>query len=296
MDLNKVRDRALGAYVGLAIGDALGATVEFMTASEIAATHGIHRELTGGGWLHLPPGQVTDDTQMALALGRALLSHPPPWSATRIADEFINWMHSHPPDIGQTVRRGLRRYLLTGAVEAPPSEADGGNGAAMRHLPCVLATLGEPDLLEITCLKQAHITHNHPFSDSGMLLLATLTRRGILDGDSATALHLAHEFVGTHPEFRFRPWPRRTTGYIVDTVQTVLDAVFNTDNFEDCVVTAVNRGGDADTIGALAGQLAGALYGASAIPLRWLRKLDPLVLRSVEQQARSLLALPSARM
>ena len=64
-------DRALGAYLGLALGDALGATVEFMTPREIAAAHGVHRRIVGAGWLKLAPGQVTDDTTMSLALGRA---------------------------------------------------------------------------------------------------------------------------------------------------------------------------------------------------------------------------------
>ena len=68
-----VLDRALGAYLGFAIGDALGATVEFMTPREIAAEYGVHSRMIGGGWLKLKPGQVTDDTEMALCIGRAIL-------------------------------------------------------------------------------------------------------------------------------------------------------------------------------------------------------------------------------
>jgi ADP-ribosyl-[dinitrogen reductase] hydrolase len=70
---------------------------------------------------------------------------------------------------------------------------------------------------------------------------------------------IANDLVAAHPEFRFEPWPGRATGYIVDTVQTVFDGFFNTGTFEKCLVRVVNRGGDADTTGALAGQLAGAL-------------------------------------
>ena len=70
-----LHDRALGAFLGFAIGDALGATVEFMTKGEIAALYGVHDRLTGGGWLKLAPGKVTDDTEMALALGRSLIRH-----------------------------------------------------------------------------------------------------------------------------------------------------------------------------------------------------------------------------
>jgi len=72
LDINELVDRAKAAFVGLAVGDALGATVEFMTASEIAAKYGVFKEMTGGGWLRLKPGQVTDDTQMALCIARAV--------------------------------------------------------------------------------------------------------------------------------------------------------------------------------------------------------------------------------
>jgi len=95
-------------------------------------------------------------------------------------------------------------------------------------------------------------------------------------------------------EFRFRPWPGRTTGYIVHTVSTVFDGFFNTGSYEDCRVRVVNRGGDADTAGALAGQLAGALYGVEGIPWRWLQKLDPAVRKAIEQQTCHLLELASA--
>lgn len=102
---------------------------------------------------------------------------------------------------------------------------------------------------------------------------------------------VAEALVAQHGEFRFEPWPGRTSGYIVDTVQTVFDAFFRTESFEDCVVAAVNRGGDADTAGALAGQLAGACYGLDAIPPRWLRRLDPAVNVAIRRQTAGLLSL-----
>ena len=77
----------------------------------------------------------------------------------------------------------------------------------------------------------------------------------------------------------------------MDTVQTVFDGFFETSDFEECLVRVVNRGGDADTTGALAGQLAGALYGAAAIPRRWLKQLDPAVRAAIENQTPALLAL-----
>jgi len=283
-------DRALGSYLGLAVGDALGATVEFMTAREIAAQYGVHDQIVGGGWLHLKPGRVTDDTEMALALGSALIASDS-WNLRAIADSFVAWMRSGPVDIGNTCRRGISHFIATGKLSVPAAKGDGGNGAAMRNLPTILASLESERLLIQRSLEQAHLTHNHPKSDAAVAALACLTRELLLEGGSAPCDKIVGEFIARHPEFRFRPWPGKSGGYIVETVQTVLDAFFNTGTFEDCVVRAVNRGGDADTTGALAGQLAGALYGIEGIPAHWLRKLDPAVTAAIYNQTMQLICL-----
>ena len=287
-------DRALGAYLGLAVGDALGATVEFMTAGEIAATYRVHRQIIGGGWLRLKPGQVTDDTQMSLALGSALLGRDA-WDLRAVADAFVAWLRTRPPDIGHTCRRGIRRYMLDGTLAAEPAEDSAGNGAAMRNLPAVLGTLGDAAACERFSLEQAHLTHRHPQSDAAILTLARMTQLLLRGGGRDDCRAAADELVARHPEFRFAPWPGRTSGYIVDTVQTVFDGFFQTADLESCLVTVVNRGGDADTTGALAGQLAGALYGVQAIPVRWLRRLDPAVSQAIRVQTEGLLALARVR-
>ena len=286
--------RALGAYVGFALGDALGATVEFMTAQEIRATYGVHRKIIGGGWLHLKPGQVTDDTQLCLALGGAMLAHEG-WELRAVADAFLRWMRSGPADIGHTCRRGIRRYALDGSLCAEPTADSGGNGAAMRNLPLALATLGNAEAFVQRSLEQAHITHHHPFSDAATIALGEITQQLVLGGSLREARDYADEFVARQPVFSFSPWAGNTSGYIVDTVQTVFDAFFTTKNFEECVLRAVNRGGDADTAGALAGQLAGACYGIDAIPLSWLKRLDPAVHAAIYQQTTGLLALAEQR-
>ncbi|PWV65801.1 ADP-ribosyl-[dinitrogen reductase] hydrolase [Plasticicumulans acidivorans] len=283
-------ERALGAYLGLAIGDALGATLEFMTPREIATTYGTHREIIGGGWLRLKAGQVTDDTQMSLALGSALIAHDG-WNLAAVADAFVAWLRTRPPDVGNTCRRGIRRYMQDGSLSAVPSDGDAGNGAAMRNLPVALATLGDPSAFRHRSLAQAHITHWHPLSDAATLALGQMTQVLITSGDVREARRIAIELVDQHRDFRFDPWPGRASGYIVDTMQTVLEAFFNTASFEDCLVTVVNRGGDADTTGALAGQLAGALYGVQGIPARWLRKLDAEVSAQIRTQTEQLLSL-----
>ena len=286
-------DRALGSFLGLAIGDALGATVEFMTPGEIAAQYKVHKEIIGGGWLSLKPGRVTDDTQMALALGSALAAGGG-WNLRAIADAFVAWMRSRPIDIGNTCRRGICHYLATGDLTVPPSEESAGNGAAMRNLPAVFVSMDSEDLLVRRSIEQAHITHNNPESDAATTTLACMTRRILMEGAGAPCDRMAADLVARHPAFRFRPWPGNSTGYIVHTVQTVFDGFFSTGNFEDCLVRVVNRGGDADTTGALAGQLAGALYGVQGIPTRWLKALDPAVTAAIFDQVPRLLKQSSA--
>ena len=283
-------ERALGSYLGLAVGDALGATVEFMTAPEIAAQYKIHNQMIGGGWLGLRPGRVTDDTEMALALGAALVARGG-WHLPAIADAFVRWMRRPPIDIGNTCRRGIANYIATGSLCVPLAEGNGGNGAAMRNLPVVLATLGDEHLLYPPELEQAHITHHHLLGDAGTATLACMTRRLLLEGPGARCEPLATRLVAEHPEFGFRPWPGRTSGYVVDTLQTVFDGFFHASDFESCLLRVVNRGGDADTTGALAGQLAGARYGVRGIPVRWLNRLDPVVSKAICEQTPELLKL-----
>jgi ADP-ribosyl-[dinitrogen reductase] hydrolase len=271
----------------------MGATVEFMSGREIAAKYGVHNRIVGGGWLHLKPGHVTDDTEMALALGSALVACGG-WNLRAVADAFVLWLRGRPVDIGNTCRRGISRYIADGSLCAPSAEDNAGNGAAMRNLPVVLASLASETLLIQRSLEQAHLTHHHPQSDAATAALACLTRRLLLEGSQAACNQIAGDLIARHPAFAFKPWPGNTSGYIVDTVQTVFDGFFNTASFEDCLVRVVNRGGDADTTGALAGQLAGALYGVENIPARWLRKLDPKVSAAIHQQTSLLLSLSAA--
>lgn len=285
--MSNLYERALGAYLGLAVGDALGAPVEFLTAREIAAQGG-HHEMTGGGWLKLKPGQITDDTEMSLCLGRAWLQAGG-WDKKIAAEHFVKWLKSHPIDIGNTCRRGIQRYLLDGTTEGKLSDADGGNGAAMRIAPLTIATFGNAALLQKALIEQAHITHYHPLSDAATLALGQMVQVLLAEGDIKKCQSIANGLVEQHPKFKFSPYPGRASGYILDTMQTVLHFFFNTDNFEDCLKQTVNRGEDADTTGAIVGMLAGALYGVEAIPKRWLDKLDKKIKHEIELQVHALL-------
>ncbi|SEH36056.1 ADP-ribosyl-[dinitrogen reductase] hydrolase [Magnetospirillum fulvum] len=283
-------ERALGAYLGFAVGDALGATVEFMTRGEIEAKYRLHRKMIGGGWLHLAPGQVTDDTEMCLCLGRSLVRRQG-FDLTDICDEFAAWLKSGPVDVGNTCRRGIRRYITNGSVEGAYCDGDAGNGAAMRNLPLALATLGRPDLLDRWTIAQAHVTHNHPLSDDATLALARMTQALVMGRGMREARDVARKLVETHKTFRFEVFHGQSTAYIVDTMQTVLHFYFLTDSFRSCLTEVVNQGGDADTTGAIAGMLAGATYGVRDIPTAWLGKLDKTVAEEIRAQVPGLLAL-----
>jgi len=283
-------ERALGAYLGFAVGDALGATVEFMTRGEIEAKYRLHRKMIGGGWLHLAPGQVTDDTEMSLCLGRSLIRRQG-FELPDICDEFAAWLKSGPVDVGNTCRRGIRRYITNGSVEGAYCDGDAGNGAAMRNLPLALATLGRPDLLDRWSIAQAHITHNHPLSDDATLALARMTQALVAGRGMREARDVARQLVATHKVFRFEVFHGQSTAYIVDTMQTVLHFYFLTDSFRSCLTEVVNQGGDADTTGAIAGMLAGATYGVRDIPAAWLGKLDKTVAEEIRAQVTGLLAL-----
>ncbi len=279
-----VRDRARAAFLGLALGDALGATVEFMTPGEIRAAHGVHRELTGGGWLRLPRGAVTDDTEMSLGLAEAI-DGCAGFDARAAADRLLAWMGGHPADVGNTVRRGLRRYLVEGTLQGPAAEGDGGNGAAMRMVPVALATLADHALLERHALAQARITHHHPYSDAAAIHFGELLHLACL-GLSRSRLRQSSEHLATRmPAFTFEPYRGLATGYVVDTMQTVLHFFHATGSFEECLVAVVNQGGDADTTGAIAGAIAGAWYGPEALPARWLRRLDRALVARIEALA-----------
>ncbi len=288
-----IEAKAVGAYLGLAVGDALGATVEFMTPAEIRAEHGEHREIVGGGWLCLRRGEVTDDTEMALALGRSIIARGAV-DAHAAADAFDEWMRGRPKDIGNTVRRGLVGYRSTGLVEAPRSLSSAGNGACMRTLPVALATWGASAVrVMLASRAQAHITHNNELSDAGTETIVAMVQMSL---DGATKNDLlggpAERLWKAFPPFRFRGRREENpSGFVVHTLRAVLQAFFDTDTFEECVVDAVNRGGDADTTGAIAGMVAGAHYGREEIPRRRLRRLEPAVSRACTEQALALLAL-----
>lgn len=293
LNQNDIRDHARSAFIGMAIGDALGATVEFMTTHEIAAKYGVFREIIGGGWLRLKPGQVTDDTEMALCIARAIVASQG-WSLDTIAGNFAAWLKSRPVDCGDTCRKGIRAYMLGGSLEVPPNEWDAGNGAAMRMLPVALFSLPDSELLKKYAVEQAHITHNNPLSDAACICLGQMLHLAICGAEKSRLRRLANGLASRFPTFAFEPYRGLASGYVVDTLQTVFHWFFRGNSFEECLVGTVNQGGDADTTGAICGMLAGAYYGRKAIPQRWVKRMDGKIIAEIERLADQLVAASPA--
>jgi len=284
--------RAVGAYVGMAVGDALGATVEFLTPREIHEQFGIHQDMRGGGWLRLRKGQVTDDTEMSLALGTAILAEGRV-EAGAVAAAFSEWMRGKPVDIGHTVRRGISQYRLTGVTQMPENDYDAGNGACMRSLPIALCTLGaESSLVAQANRIQSHTTHHSAVGDAGTLTVIRMVQAALLGGDMSHLKGLAEALVAEQTLYRYdRRRMENPGGFLVETLRAVFQALFATDTFEGALIEVVNRGGDADTTGAILGMIAGALYGYDAIPRRWLAALEPKAATACREQARALLRM-----
>nr|WP_281416928.1 ADP-ribosyl-[dinitrogen reductase] hydrolase [Geoanaerobacter pelophilus] len=282
--------RIKGALLGMAIGDALGAPVEFMMPGEIKAKHGVLKEMVGGGWLRLKPGQVTDDTDMSLCIARAL-SSAGEWDLTAIATQFAAWLKTRPIDVGDTCRRGIRNFMLNGQLESPPNEWDAGNGALMRMVPIAIFTLGDDNRLQRCTIGQAHLTHNHPLSDAACICYGRLLHLAIAGASKIRLRREVSALLSEYPNFTFEPYKGLATGYVVDTFQTVCHFFFRGKGFEDCLVATVNQGGDADTTGAIIGGLAGAYYGIEGIPGRWLKKLDRGVVKELDELALKLCRL-----
>lgn len=254
-------NRVRGSLLGFAIGDALGATTEFMTAERIKKEIGVHRDITGGGWLELEPGQVTDDTEMMLIVARSLVDCNG-FNARNMANGCLDWYNDDPIDIGHTIRAGLHRYAKTAVLERPASHDQAGNGALMRILPFALADGQMMATPTSNAIDHAHLTHNTRESDCAIECYLWMIDQ-MLQGISLYSIEVSTgEYDG------------KCGGYVVETINTVLHCLMTTTSFEDALIKCVNLGGDADTNAAILGGLAGAYYGIESIPQRWLDALN----------------------
>lgn len=270
--IDQIQDRIRGALYGVAIGDAMGGPLEFCDAGALKARYGQVREMIGGGWLNLKPGEVTDDTQMTLCVAEGILENPSA-PVGPIGNQFIKWLESGPKDCGVTCHIAIVKARDSHAPakiawrEAAYETAiqqqgkNGGNGALMRTIyPAVF--YHDPKTRKRYVKAIAEMTHRNDESTDICIQYCDLVHMAIF-GDYPDHDKLKHRIDNAEP-----------TGYVVDTWSNVIDVLDETQSFEEAIINAVNRGGDADTIGAITGGLVGACYGYEAIPKRWIEYLD----------------------
>ena len=282
--LDAVQDRALGAFVGLAVGDALGTTIEFRRRD----TYGHVTDMVGGGPFQLRPGEWTDDTSMALCLADSLIANQGALDPGDLAERFVRWwkkgensVNGRCFDIGNATRAALARYRETGVPRGDDSPGSAGNGGIMRLAPAVLAAHREPERAVALARAQSEVTHAAPECLDAAEVLARVLVAGIA-GAGLDAVHAGAGHAFATPKVQAIAdggWRRKSrdeiksSGYVVDTLEAALWAVGGSQTFAEAVLKAVNLGDDADTVGAVAGQIAGAIWGYRAIPQSWTTRL-----------------------
>ena len=269
------RDRAVGALLGLAAGDAVGAALEFTAKPRFAKLDG----MVGGGPFGLRPGEWTDDTAMALALADSLL-HDPALDAADLMGRFVGWQERGTYsctgecfDIGNATRAALERFRRTGnPLAGSAADHASGNGALMRLSPVAIRHWRDgPEMLRVAAL-QTRTTHGSPATLAASANMAGMLAAAI--GGASLPELLASPDAAI--EGGWRGLPRAAiegSGHVVRSLQAAVWAVARSTDFRSAVLLAANLGDDADTTAAIAGQLAGAVYGASGIPDEWLAAL-----------------------
>lgn len=304
-------DRQRGAFIGLAVGDALGAAVEFAMPGEFEPV----TDYRDGGPHRLNPGEWTDDTSMALALADSIGAIG--WDINDQAERYVTWwatgkysVNGRVFDIGGTTVRALHRFWRSRDARASgdPSNAASGNGSIMRLAPVPIAYSDRfPDCIADLCQKLVESslpTHASPQCLSACAYLGTvlagllhgLPREEVLTADwpvldglqCCHALHLEVEAVRRGSFRRKRPPEICGSGYVVQSLEAALWAFHDAADYREAVLRAVNLGHDADTTAAVCGQLAGACWGESGIPAEWRERLarndmiEPILRRLIE--------------
>lgn len=287
------RDRFLGALLGLAVGDALGTTVEFRSPGTFQPV----TDMVGGGPFGLAPGQWTDDTSMALCLAESLIERGGFDPADQMRRYVRWWREGHLSstgtcfDIGNTVKAALQAFGRTGEPFSGSTDPrSAGNGSLMRLAPVVLYFGSDPVRAIEHAGESSRTTHGAATCVDACRYFAGLLL-GALQGRGREELLSDHftpvpGYWTEHPlapeiaeiaagSFKDREPPQiKGTGYVVRSLEAALWAFHRSEDFRDGCLLTVNLGDDADTTAAVYGQLAGAFYGASGIPGEWRRPVS----------------------
>ena len=259
-------DKAVGMFIGLAVGDALGAPLEFLDSRE--PSDYITKYMKGGHH-NMSKGEWTDDTAMAYAMAHAFIDNWGEFNPHAIMNNFKAWYErgdfiprGECFDIGGTTQRAIQAYTPK-SVDVFPYKGmsvndSSGNGGLMRLAPAILVADSPARAIEMA-IAQTLLTHGTPECIEYSRVLAEELWHGepLRKYDSYR-----------HPQDIDRN-DVMSGGYVVETYQCAMWAFQSTDTFEDCIIAAVNRGHDSDTCGAVAGMIAGAYYGWSKIPKQY---------------------------
>ena len=274
-------DRVAGCLVGLAVGDALGAPLEFLSREQVRKRFpaGLRDMTASRLWRR---GEYTDDTQMALLIAESLLARQG-LVATDIACRFQHWAKTAKAVGVQTVSVvNMARYTddperCSYRYHAANPNSSAGNGALMRCAPIALFYLNSLNELVDHSRTAARVTHYDPRAQSSCVILNTWIRSAILNGNrdgrpDAFAILKANELEVWQKLARIETCKEQdiaSSGYTVHTLEAAAWSFLTTDSYEQAVARAANLGDDADTVAAVCGALAGSFYGYSAIPRRW---------------------------
>jgi ADP-ribosylglycohydrolase len=279
-------DRAVGALLGLACGDAVGTTLEFAPPGSFTPI----TDMVGGGPFRLPRGAWTDDTSMALCLAESLLDTGAMDQADQLRRYLLWWEDGYLSstgrcfDIGTTTSHQLARFRDTGEpVDPDVDEESAANGSLMRLSPVAIRWHADSTEAAARAAESSRTTHPATRPVDACRALGAMTAALVAGADASEVL-AGHfwRWGPLHPEVETvirgswrekEPPAIRGTGYCVDALEAALWAIGGAENFAGAVLRAANLGDDADTTAAIAGQLAGARWGASGIPERWRQDL-----------------------
>ena len=281
-----------GCLVGLAVGDAVGTTLEFKTPGTFEPLD----DMVGGGPYRLQPGQWTDDTSMALCLAESLVTCEG-FNASHQMGLYVRWWREgylsstgRCFDIGNTVKDALKRYQQTEfAMMGSTDPMSAGNGSLMRLAPVAMFFATDPELAIRLCGESSRTTHGaRTCIDAcryfGGLIVGALrgaTKEELLSERYCPVVGLWEraplcaeiDEIATGSFKRLEPPDIVGSGYVVKSLEAALWAFYRSETFEEGCLKAANLGNDADTTAAIYGQIAGAFYGMDGIPSGWREKL-----------------------
>ena len=276
-------DHVKGCLLGLAVGDALGTTLEFETRDK----HPQLTEMVGGGPFDFRPGTWTDDTSMALCLAESLLATGT-FDARDLMNRFVRWWQQGENsvtgkcfDIGITTSSALCQFLGTNEpLSGDTDPYSAGNGSLMRLAPVPMFFRNDMEKAREISNLQSKTTHGAQEAIEACEIFTTLLIQAIAGSPKFDILR-SREWKGCDAvrDIASRSWESKergeiqSSGYVIHSLEAALWCVDRSKTFEEALILAVNLADDADTVGAITGQLAGALWGVDAIPHRWISKL-----------------------